>query len=113
MGSIRDVGPSLTTHERQQVPVQLAPEVETFVSTTSLDSRKVRLDVGYLSLKASSGSRWISFPAVSSAPTSTSREATRAPWAFSSSEKPNFERAWDIDEEVESSGGVAATGCVY
>ena len=32
MGSGWDAGFSLTTHERQQVPVQLAPGIETFVT---------------------------------------------------------------------------------
>ena len=33
----------LTTHERQQVPVQLASEIETFVSTSSWEEARTLL----------------------------------------------------------------------
>ena len=64
-----------------------------------------RSNVVYLSLKASSGSRWTSFPAVSSAPTSTSLTATTTPWAFSPWVVPNPERVADIGKNVRSGGG--------
>lgn len=49
----REVWLLLTTHEGQQMPVQLASEAETFV----IGLFTTRGEIAYLSLKASSGSR--------------------------------------------------------
>ena len=52
----------------------------------------------------------MSFPAVSSAPTSTSREVTRAPRIFSSSVELDFERVSAIGEEVGEGRAMEACG---
>ena len=55
-GTSRDVGFLLTTHERQQVPIQLPPKIEAVV-TIRPTYEGGNPGVVYLSLKASSGSR--------------------------------------------------------